>query len=82
MKAKRFNNDLYVKTSPLQSFMLRTDSHIILVNFISDCDISMYDLGQKIIRQKMKGVGTLIENGIQTFMEHEQENAIQKNKTR
>ena len=38
----------YVNTSPLQSFMSRTDSHIIIVNFTSDSDLSMYGLGQKL----------------------------------
>ncbi len=52
------------------------------MNFISDSDLSIYGLGQKIIHENMKGVGTLIKIGIHTLMEHEQENTIQKNKTR
>ena len=71
----------YVNTSPLQSFMSRTDSHIIIVNCISESDLSMYSLGQKFIRQSIKGVGTFIKIGIHKLMEHEQENTIPK-KTR
>ena len=42
----------YVNTSPLQSFMSRTDSHIIIVNFISESDLSMYGLrpGEVIVK--------------------------------
>ena len=60
----------YVNASLLQSFMLRTDSHIIILNFISESDISR--LGQNLyVTINMKGVGTLIKIGIHTLMEHE-----------
>ena len=36
----------YVNTSPLQSFISKIDSHIIIVNFISESDLSIYGLGQ------------------------------------
>jgi hypothetical protein len=39
----------YINSSPLQSFMSRTNSHIIIVSFISDGDLSIYGLGQKFI---------------------------------
>ena len=48
----------------------------------SESDLSMYGLGQKIICYKMKGVGALIKIGIQTLMQDEHNNTIQKNKTR
>jgi hypothetical protein len=72
----------YVNTFPLQSFISRIDSHIIIVSFISESDLSIYGLGQNFIRWKLRGVGTLVKIGLHTLMEDEQENTIQKNKTR
>ena len=54
------------------------ESHIILASFISESDLSIYGLGQKFIRWKLKGVGTLIKIIILTLMEDEQENTIHK----
>ena len=59
--------------------MSRTDSHTIVVNFISESDLSMYGIGQKIIHQTMKEVGTLIKMRIHILMEHEKENTNKKN---
>ncbi len=72
----------YINTYPLQSFISRIDSHIIIVNFISESDLSIYGLGQNFIRCKLIGVGTLVKIGLHTLMEDEEENTIQKNKTR
>ena len=72
----------YVNTSPLQSFISRIDSHIIIVNFISESDLSIYSLGQNFIRWKFTQVGTLVKIELHTPMEDEEENTIQKNKTR
>ena len=71
----------YVNTSPLQSFVPRQGSHIIIAIFISHSDLSMYGLGKKIICWKLKVVGTLIKIGIHKLMEHEQEKTIQKSKS-
>ena len=71
---------LHVNTSPLQSLISRTESHIIIASFISDNDLSMYILGQNFTQSKLKEVGTLINIKILTLMEHEQENTIQDNK--
>ena len=66
----------------MTSKLNRTNSHIIIASFVSESDLSMYGLGQKFIRWKLKGVGTLIKIGIHKLMEHEQENTIQNKKTR
>ena len=42
----------YVNTSPLQSFTLRVESHVIIASFISDSHLSIYGLGQKIYMLK------------------------------
>ena len=44
----------YVNISSLQSFMLKIDSHIIIVNFISESDLSMYGLEQNLYVQIRK----------------------------
>ncbi len=72
----------YVNTSPLQSFISKIDSHIIIVDFTSESDLSIYGLGQNFIRWKLTGVGTLVKIGLHTLIEDEEENTIQKNKTR
>ena len=55
------------------------DSHIIVVNFISESDLSMYGLGQNAICQNMEEVGALIKIRIHTLIEHKKENTIGKN---
>ena len=72
----------HVNTSPLQSFILRRESQMIIASFMSKSDLSIYNLGQKLIRWKLKRFGTLVKIGTHTWMEDEQENTIQKNKTR
>ena len=72
----------YITPSPLQSYISRTGSHIIIASFISDNDLSMYILGQNFTQSKLKEVGTLINIKILTLMEHEQKNKIQNNKTK
>jgi hypothetical protein len=37
---------IYVNTSPLQSFMSKTISYILIVNSINESDLSMYGLGK------------------------------------
>ena len=37
----------HVSTSPLQSFISRTESHIIIASFTTESDLSIYGLGQK-----------------------------------
>jgi hypothetical protein len=69
---------VYINISPLQSFMSRTDSHIIIVNFSSDSDSSMYGLFKKLYVKKWKD----LVHWSNTSMKHEQENTIQKIKTR
>jgi hypothetical protein len=71
----------YANTSSFQCFMSKTDSYIILVNFISESDFSMYGFRVKFICKNKSGVSTFIEIGIHTLMEHEQQYTIQK-KTR
>ena len=44
----------------------KIDSHIIIVNFISESDLSMYGLGQNFIRWKLRGVGTLVKIRLHT----------------
>ena len=72
----------HVNTSPSQSFILRTEPHIIIASFISESGLSIYGLGQKFICWKLKRFGTLVMIGIHTLMEHEQENTIPKNKNK
>ena len=81
-KSEKGSAVAYVNTSQLQSLMSRTESHVVIVNFVSESDLPIYGLGQKIIRWSMKGVGTLIKTGIHTLEKNEQENTLQKNKTR
>ena len=49
---------------------------------MSESDLSIYGLGQKITRRKLKRFGTLVKFGIPTLMEDEQEKTIQKNKNK
>ena len=72
----------HVNISPMQSFISRTELHITIASFISDIDLSKYNLGPKLITWKLKRFGTLVKIGIHTVIEDEQENTIQKNKTR
>ena len=47
---------------------------------MSESDLSIYGLGQNLIRWKLKRFGTLLKIGTYTLMEDEQENPIQKKK--
>ena len=57
-------------------------TRMIIVNFMSESNLFLYSLGQKIMHCKSKGVGTFIKILVLTLMEDEQENTIQQNKTR
>ena len=46
-------------------------THLIIANFISESNLSLYGLGQTIIYYKMKGVGALIKIGIHLGLDDE-----------
>ena len=69
LKTTRFNNE-YVNTALLQSFMSTIDSDIIIVNFISESDLLIYNLGQKSIHYKVERFSTLIEMRTFKLMDH------------
>jgi hypothetical protein len=62
--------------------MLEMISYIIIVNFVSKSDVSMYSVAQKFIPCNMNEGSTWIKIRIHTLRKHEQENTIQKNKIR